>query len=109
MGGELLGPDRDCSRDRSPALQAGSAFMELAALEPATSWVGIQAVSGASLTHGLTHQPETFRKRSKCLSSEADARTRTGDPFITSYGPLSPLVTMSHLRSRAAPKLPDSQ
>jgi hypothetical protein len=39
MGGELLGPDRDCSRDRSPALQAGSAFMELAGLEPATSWV----------------------------------------------------------------------
>jgi hypothetical protein len=35
--------------------------------------------------------------------SKADARTRTGDPFITSYGPLSPEVIASHLRSRAAP------
>jgi hypothetical protein len=30
-------------------------------------------------------------------SQEADARTRTGDPFITSFGLLSPPVTRSHL------------
>jgi hypothetical protein len=29
---------------------------------------------------------------------QADARTRTGDPFITSYGQLSARVTASHLR-----------
>jgi len=33
---------------------------------------------------------------------QADARTRTGDPFITSFGPLSPPVTVSHLRSLIA-------
>jgi hypothetical protein len=33
---------------------------------------------------------------------QADARTRTGDPFITSYGPLSPPVTISHLSSLLA-------
>jgi hypothetical protein len=40
---------------------------------------------------------------------KADARTRTGDPFITSFEPLSPPVTSSHLRSFPAPKLPDSR
>jgi hypothetical protein len=33
----------------------------------------------------------------------ADARTRTGDPFITSFGPLSPPVTSSHFKSLLAP------
>jgi hypothetical protein len=33
-----------------------------------------------------------------CKSSEADARTRTGDPFITSDGPVSAPVRSSHLR-----------
>ena len=32
----------------------------------------------------------------------ADARTRTEDPFITSYGPLSLSVTVSHRRSLVA-------
>jgi hypothetical protein len=30
MGGELLGPDRDCSRNRKPALEAGFRLTELA-------------------------------------------------------------------------------
>jgi hypothetical protein len=51
MGGELLGPDRDCSRDRSPAPQAGSAFMELAGLEPATSWVRFKSTATPNPLH----------------------------------------------------------
>jgi hypothetical protein len=46
-------------------------------------------------------------RKARCKSKEVDARTRTGDPFITSYGPLSPSVTRSHLRSRAAPNSTD--
>jgi integrase len=38
---------------------------------------------------------------------KADARTRTGDPFITSFEPLSPPVTRSHLRSRLTPSRSD--
>jgi hypothetical protein len=34
---------------------------------------------------------------------EADARTRTGDPFITSYGQLSLRVIASHLRRIVEP------
>ena len=41
--------------------------------------------------------------KSPCKWDEADARTRTEDPFITSFGPLSSRVTASHLRSRVAP------
>jgi hypothetical protein len=42
-----------------------------------------------------------------CRSFRADARTRTEDPFITSYGLLSPGVSRSHLRSLRAPGLHD--
>ena len=45
---------------------------------------------------------EESREKSRS-GKEADARTRTGDPFITSYGPLSSPVTRSHLRSLLAP------
>jgi hypothetical protein len=38
---------------------------------------------------------------------KADARTRTGDPFITSYGRLSRRVIASHFRAFAAPNPPD--
>jgi hypothetical protein len=43
------------------------------------------------------------QKRAFCRSFRADARTRTEDPFITSFEPLSPPVTRSHLRSLATP------
>jgi hypothetical protein len=48
-------------------------------------------------------------KNNPCKPGRADARTRTGDPFITSFEPLSPPVTSSHRRSFPAPKLPDSR
>jgi hypothetical protein len=38
---------------------------------------------------------------------QADARTRTGDPFITSYGRLSFRVIASHLRRMFASNLSD--
>ena len=41
------------------------------------------------------------------IGFKTDARTRAGDPFITSYGPLSPPVTRSHLKSVPAPNPPD--
>jgi hypothetical protein len=44
-----------------------------------------------------------FYYRNPCKSREADARTRTGDPFITSFGQLSAPVTGSHLQSLPAP------
>jgi pimeloyl-ACP methyl ester carboxylesterase len=42
-----------------------------------------------------------------CRGFRADARTRTGDPFITSFEPLSPPVTRSHLMSPSTSDLPD--
>jgi hypothetical protein len=65
MGGELLGPDRDCSRDRSPALQAGSAFMELAGLEPATSWV--RSRRGVGTTGASRARTNVFRSPARAL------------------------------------------
>jgi hypothetical protein len=44
-----------------------------------------------------------FYYRNPCKSRESDARTRTGDPFITSFGQLSAPVTGSHLQSLPAP------
>jgi hypothetical protein len=38
-----------------------------------------------------------------CRSFRADARTRTEDPFITRFRPVSPPVTGSHLRSLVTP------
>jgi hypothetical protein len=40
--------------------------------------------------------------KSTCKSRKADARTRTGDPFITSFEPLSPAVISGHSRAEAA-------
>jgi hypothetical protein len=56
--------------------------------------------------------PEPFIKApaqaKKSLQTErADARTRTGDPFITSYGRVSLRVTLSHLQRCVEPNLPD--
>ena len=45
---------------------------------------------------------DRIRSRNSYKSWKADARTRTGDPFITSFGPLSPPVTRSQLRSLLA-------
>jgi hypothetical protein len=52
---------------------------------------------------------ESGARAPPCKSQEADARTRTEDPFITSSGRLSPPVTSSHLRSFPARRLPDSR
>jgi hypothetical protein len=51
-----------------------------------------------------TRQPPRMLPRTTNIPAnglKADARTRTGDPFITSYGPLSLSVIRSHLRSLA--------
>ena len=39
--------------------------------------------------------------------AKADARTRTGDPFITSYGQLSPRAIASRLRPLCSAESPD--
>jgi hypothetical protein len=70
MGGELLGPDRDCSPDRSPALQAGSAFMELAGLEPATSWVRFKSATARDPHH-------------ERVSGHSSSRNPLGYPTLT--------------------------
>jgi hypothetical protein len=56
--------------------------MELAGLEPATSWVR----SRRSCSHGVrTCGDDSQPAQTKRLQiKRADARTRTGDPFITS-------------------------
>ncbi len=41
------------------------------------------------------------------LDERADARTRTGDPFITSDEPMSTPVRSSHLRPLSIPLPPD--
>jgi hypothetical protein len=51
--------------------------------------LGVRTVFAALRT------PPVPRSRKPC-KSKADARTRTGDPFITSFEPLSPPVTVSH-------------
>ena len=59
-------------------------LVELAGLEPATSWVRSKR-SRANLTQRLTHAALMHCSvPQNGLVSEADARTRTGDPFITS-------------------------
>ena len=59
-------------------------LVELAGLEPATSWVRSKR-SRANLTQRLTHAALMHCSvPPNGLVSEADARTRTGDPFITS-------------------------
>ena len=59
--------------------------MELAGLEPATSWVRLRRSEHINLTHGLTRASESsIGVGENRLKRRADARTRTGDPFITS-------------------------
>jgi hypothetical protein len=42
-----------------------------------------------------------------CKSEEADARTRTGDPFITSYRRLSRHAIVGHSRPLCSAESPD--
>jgi hypothetical protein len=58
----------------------------------------VRAVFVPTLTSAVGETANTLQME------KADARTRTGDPFITSYGQLSARVTASHLRRFVTPK-----
>jgi len=66
--------------------------MELAALEPATSWVQFRICSVTRLLEMRVRVRTVFARmtaalalpRRKPCKSRADAQTRTGDPFTTS-------------------------
>jgi hypothetical protein len=51
MDGELLDPDPACRSGRKPAQRAGFASMELAGLEPATSWVQFKRAAALDPHH----------------------------------------------------------
>jgi hypothetical protein len=105
MGGELLGPDRDCSRNRKPALEAGFRLTELAGLEPATSWVRSRR---SRVTRIQLKRPRVFarcshesrRLRRRAEKTPANTKSRRPD---SNRGPLHyefrAAVTTSHQES----------
>jgi hypothetical protein len=63
--------------------------------------------AGAGNPFSTREGAQRLRKVALSRTFQTDARTRTGDPFITSYGQLSLGVIASHFRPLCSAKFPD--
>jgi hypothetical protein len=78
--------------------------------KPPGNWPVLQEMLEHAFAGMCSEEPPRRDRRARTFSlqmGKADARTRTGDPFITSYGQLSRRAIASHSRPLCSAEYPD--